>query len=217
MSLSFFDSHAHLQLEDYKADLESVMEESTRDLHLSRMVNVGIDLESSIQSIQLAERYPGIIFPSAGIHPNNTQAVGQPELDQLETILRRYQHTIKALGEIGLDYYRDYSKPEKQRWCFIQQLQLARDHQLPIIIHSRNAFEDTWKILQDHLPPFYPVVFHCFSGDLPELEKVIESHYYVGIAGPVTFSNSRLPHILPEIPLSHLMIETDSPFLAPVP
>lgn len=213
----FFDSHAHLQLEDFASDQAEVIGESTSTFHLKRMINVGIDIPTSMESIRLAERYPGIIYPSVGIHPNNTHQMSQIELGQLEDLLRNYQTTIKALGEIGLDYYRDYSPPEKQRQCFIQLIQKALKYQLPIIIHSRQAFDDTWTILQDHLPPDYPVVFHCFSGDTAELVKLIDAHYYIGIAGPVTYSTSRLPHLVPDIPLSSLLIETDSPFLAPVP
>jgi len=213
------DTHAHLFLEEFKNDQQGVIDRSFKEFSLKHIINVGIDIASSKQAIQIAKNDSLRFSASCGIHPNHLIApeIRPERIKQLTQLIENERSSIVALGEIGLDYYRDYVQPHDQQFMFIEQIHIAVAFQLPIIIHCRNAFNDTYAILRHHLPSEYPVVFHCFSGDHDNLTQLIQAGYYVGIAGPVTFKNSPLAKLIPLIPPQRLLIETDAPYLAPAP
>jgi len=217
IQLKLIDTHCHLQFDDYKNDLEEVINTSIHDFNIYKLINIGIDLETSIQSINLSKKYPDLIYSAIGIHPNYTANIDDNELIKFDELIQTNKQLIKAYGEIGLDYYRNYSHPSIQQKYFIKQIKLAQKYNLPIIIHSRDSFDDTITILEDHVSRFYPVVFHCFSGNEEQLLKLKEKGYYIGIDGPITFKNNKMPNFIKKFPLNKILLETDSPFLTPHP
>jgi TatD DNase family protein len=179
---------------------------------VSKIVCPGIDIESSWQSLSIAQNHQNV-FVAAGIHPHNINNVSIDYVDKLQEILT--QPKIVALGEIGLDYYRNISDVEAQRKVFKKQLQLAKEMNLPIVIHNRNADDDIIHFIKQISP--IRGVAHCFSSDLTTAKRLLDLGFYISFAGNLTFKNSKLPGIAKEIPLDRLLIETDAPFLSPIP
>ena len=211
------DSHAHLNSPEYEEDRAAVIARA-RAGGVAWIIDVGADLESSGQAVELSGRYPGIIRAAVGVHPHDAVRVTEEVLAELRMLAGR--PGVVAIGEIGLDYYRNLSPREKQRQAFWEQLHLAREVGLPVIVHDRDAHVDVLGILQefagdgDSEPT--PGVLHCFSGDYSMACKAIEMGWYISVAGPVTFPNaSRLRGLVSRLPLDRLLVETDCPYLAP--
>jgi len=210
--MELVDSHAHLDFPQFAGDREEVIKRA-QEAGVRLIINVGADLESSRASIALAERYP-LIYAAVGIHPHDARLLDESALRELRKLAQHPK--VVAIGEIGLDYYRNFSPREIQRRAFRLQLELAKELDKPVIIHSRDAQKDTMGILAELSPE--RGVMHCFSGSLETALKAIELGLAISVAGPVTFKNARkLPQIVREIPLEHLLIETDCPYLAPHP
>ncbi|SFL84406.1 TatD family hydrolase [Pelosinus propionicus] len=208
-----FDSHAHIDDEKFDLDREEVIQRAI-DNGVTRMINVGASMSSSARSIALAEKYESI-YATVGIHPHDAKDALDTDYEQLArwTSLEK----VVAIGEIGLDYYYDYSPREVQRSVFIRQLDIARQTKLPFIIHDRDAHGDVLEILKKEAKGLKGVL-HCFSGSLEMANEVIKMGLYVSIAGPVTFKNAaKLPEIVTKVPLEYLLVETDSPYLTPQP
>ncbi|NLD25923.1 MAG: TatD family hydrolase [Acholeplasmataceae bacterium] len=203
------DTHIHLYVEEYRADLPLILEEA-KAAGVGKMIVVGSDYHSSIEAIKMAANYD-FLYAAVGLHPSEVGA--ESTIIWLEELLKAPK--VVAIGEIGLDYYWDRSHEKEQRKIFIQQLEIARKSGLPVIIHSREAADDTYRILKE-----YPTlgVLHCYSYSVEMAREFVKMGYYLGIGGVITFTNSKkLKEVVREIPLTSLLSETDGPYLAPHP
>jgi TatD DNase family protein len=210
------DSHAHLDDSDFDADREQVLARA-RQGGVEIVVNVGANLESSRRSVALAESYP-FIYATVGVHPHDALRLDAATLAVLRDLALGPR--VVAIGEIGLDYYRDLSPRDAQRAAFERQLELAEELDLPVVVHDRDAHDDVVAVLARHgrSPGRLRGVLHCFSGDVDLAARVVDWGWYIGVDGPVTFQNARqLPDVVRSVPLSRLLLETDSPYLTPHP
>ncbi len=209
-----FDSHAHYDDHAFDEDWEEVLA-ALAESGVGTVVNVGASLEGTRRTVELAERYP-FIYGAAGVHPDEVNELNEDTFAWLKE--QCAGDRIVAVGETGLDYYRDRTDHETQKKWFIRQLALAGELSLPVIVHSREAASDTMKILKEMYDLHIPVVVHCYSYSLEMAKEYVKMGYYLGIGGVVTFQNARrLREVVQNIPLSHLLLETDCPYLAPVP
>lgn len=208
------DSHAHLDMEDFQDDLQEVLDRALEG-GLTHIITIGIDLSSSLKALELANRYD-FVSSSIGCHPHNADHVDSNTLKELSNLVS--EPKIVAWGEIGLDFYRGYSHPDRQTEVFEQQLEMAAQFNLPVIIHSRQADKEVLDILKKRVPGIHKGVIHCFSGDYELATELIDMGYYISIPGTVTYKNAlQVQDVASRIPLERLLIETDAPFLAPVP
>jgi TatD DNase family protein len=215
------DSHAHLNHEQLVGDADEVVARALA-AGVRLIVNVGFDVPSSQRAVEQAERYDGVLA-AVGIHPHDAKLLDE----QAERELRELagQPRVVAIGEVGLDFYRDLSPRPVQVEVFRRLLRLARDVGKPVIVHDREAHEDVLAMLTQERAGEVGVIMHCFSGDLEYARRCVEEGFYVGIAGPVTFGAKRgapdgmtpLQQVAAEVPRDRLLIETDSPYLAPEP
>jgi len=206
------DSHVHLNMSDYRDDLDEVLERA-RLAGVTAMMNIGFDLASSRATVDLTEKYPSI-RGAVGVHPHDARTYDDRVEKELSAMLD--QPTIHALGEIGLDYYRDLSPRDTQKAVFKRQLALARARGKPVVIHCRDAFDDVMAILSAE-GTRYDGVFHAFSGDTAMARDVLSLGFHIGVGGVVTFKNARLREVVTAIPMDAIVLETDCPYLAPVP
>ncbi len=207
--MKIFETHAHLDLKDFDKDRARVIEQSRKN-GLEYLINIGYNQETSENAIKLASEYD-FIFASVGYHPHDAT-----EFDS--KLIRRLAQESKvvAIGEIGLDYYRNLSPKKIQKQVFAQQIEIAKDLNLPIIVHDRDAHQDCYDILKEHNAK--QVVFHCFSGDVVFAEQVLQEGWKISITGTITFKNNHsLRDVVRMLPEDSFFIETDSPYLAPVP
>jgi len=230
----FVDSHAHLFAREFHDDLEDVLMRA-RDAGVDHIITPGTDLATSRDAIALAERH-GMLHPCVGFHPHDASKADDAALEAIEQL--SHQPNVVAIGEIGLDYHYNFSPPEIQREVFARQIDLAICRDLPIVIHSREAEADTLAIVEEKVRkhpswraagaanhdrfPSPKGVFHCFPGDAAMARKVIGLGFYVSLPGPLTFgSKPAKPNLMAEvasaISAEHLLLETDSPYLSPVP
>ncbi len=208
------DSHAHVQMPQFDADRAAVIQ-AAFDAGVTRMVTPGVDVETSRQAIALAERYPGRIFAAVGTHPHDATTLTDEALDQ-QRELARSPHVV-AIGEIGLDYYRDLSPRDVQRDAITRQFALARDLDLPIILHNRESHADMIALLREHGQGLRGV-FHCFIGDQAMARDALDLGFYISFAGPVTYpKNTELAAVAAWAPLDRVLVETDCPYLTPIP
>ncbi len=214
-AISLVDTHCHLDMNAYAHDLDVVLQNAFQH-NVRAVVSVGIDVHSSRRAVELARRYP-MISATVGIHPHDVDNITDKTLPILADLAERNKEHIVGYGEIGLDYVKQYSSPENQRRQFRNQLSLADELGLPVIIHDREAHEDALTILQEG-PLHYGGIMHCFSGDLDFAKKILDRGLHISIPGTVTFKNATLlQEVARKIPLSSLLLETDGPFLAPHP
>lgn len=207
------DTHAHLDFPDYKDDIDEVLERAL-EAGVEYIINVGVDVKSSINSIELAKRYDRF-YASIGIHPNEASNTSDEDWIQLCSLTG--QGKIVAIGETGLDYYRTRSKKEDQKKLFCKHLELAMQEGLPVIIHNRDASNDCIEILRSYKGKVKGVI-HCFSGSREEAKEFLELGFNISFAGPVTFPKAgNLREVVKIVPVEKLLLETDSPFLAPKP
>ncbi len=213
-SATYIDSHAHLDLPEFNRDRDEVIERA-RSENVSAIITIGIGLKECRRALQIAEKQPGV-YAALGIHPHNAESFDLKAADFLEENLGRPK--VVAVGEIGLDYYRMRSPKEKQIRAFRAQLDIARSAGLPVIIHDRDAHQDTLSILREENQNSTGGVLHCFSGDTRMARECIDMGYYISIPGTVTFKNAHaVRDVAEKIPLEHMLIETDCPFLTPAP
>jgi TatD DNase family protein len=213
------DSHAHLQLPEFDADREAVLGRA-RQAGVKAIVNIGIDLATSRASLEIARREPDV-FTSLGIHPN-ASADASPEADLAEIEALATDPKVVAIGEIGLDYYRDRATPARQREACLRQLELADRLDLPVVIHCRDAHTEMLPLLGTWARGARRTdrrgVIHCFSGTPAQAQAYIELGFYISLPGTVTFKSATdAAAVAREIPLERLLVETDAPFLAPQP
>lgn len=220
------DTHCHLYLEEFADDLPEVLERA-KEAHVHKILVPGIDAQTSQQALALSQAHPGWLYAAVGIHPNYANQASQSQIEAVEALLKANTGNIKAVGEIGLDYYRTWASHEDQVFIFENMLDLAARYQLPVCLHIREAEEDILDILADWIAALEksenrlaqnPGVFHSYSGSAEVADFAIQHHFMLGISGPVTFKNDRgLRARLADIGIEHLIIETDAPYLAPHP
>ena len=209
-----FDTHAHLDDKRFDDDRDELIR-GLPERGVSRVITPGIDVDSSKKCVDLADKYD-IVYAGVGIHPHEASKLEDNYLDQLRTMAQNKK--VVAIGEIGLDYYYDFSPRDIQKQRFIEQIELAAELKLPIIIHNRDSHEDMLNILREHKDLINGGVMHCFSGSWEMAKIVLDLGLYISLAGPVTFKNAKKPvEVANNIPLDRLLIETDSPYLTPVP
>jgi len=215
--MELIDTHTHLDFPQFDGDREAVIARA-REAGVTTIINVGADIESSLASVALAERYP-FIYAAVGVHPHDASILDETTLAKLKELARHPK--VVAIGEIGLDYYRNLSPRDVQRRVFRLQLKLALDVGKPVIIHDRDAHREVLEILKEVAQKAdgrLTGVMHCFSGSPEMAREVLKLGFRISVAGPVTFKNARkLPQIVRELPLDRLLIETDCPYLAPHP
>ena len=208
------DTHCHLDMESFAADLDAVIQ-SAAEHGVRRIVTIGIDEASSRRAVAIADHYASI-YATIGFHPHDAREATVDALDRVAALASR--PSVVAYGEIGLDYVKQYAPPEVQRRAFADQLSLARDLALPVVIHDREAHADCLDLLHKAGPLPRGGVMHCFSGDSRLAREVIDLGLLVSIPGVVTFNNAAdLREVVRATDLDHLLLETDGPFLAPVP
>ena len=209
------DTHAHIDADRFGEDREAVLQRAVQ-AGVCGIVNMGDSLESSQRSVALANEHD-MVYAGVGIHPEEARAMTQADDDQL-SIWGQLPKTV-AIGEIGLDYYweKDAGKRQLQREIFIRQLDLARQLHLPVCVHNRDAHGDTMEILRREAKGIVGVM-HCFSGSLEIAQELVKMGWFIGVDGPLTFKNAaKLPEIVQRLPLERIVVETDCPYMAPVP
>lgn len=210
-----FDSHAHLNDKQFDGDREEVIQRARDEFGVSYILNVGYNRETIRTSLELAEKYD-FIYSSVGWHPHDAAQCTDEDLEWIRSLISHPK--VVALGEMGLDYYWDNSPRDKQAEVFRKQIAIARETGLPIIIHDRDAHEDVVRILKEEHAEEVGGVMHCFGGDLRIMEECLKLNFMIGLGGPVTFKNAKLPkEIAAHVPGDRLLIETDCPYLAPHP
>ncbi len=208
------DTHAHLDMREFNDDRDGVINRA-REAGVEYIITVGTTVESSRDAVLLAEKYD-FIYAAVGIHPHEVKDILHPAYEVLRHFAKHKK--VVAYGEVGLDYHYEHSPRSDQKRKFRDMLREARELDLPVIIHDRDAHEDTLHILSEEWEPDLGGVMHCFSGDLAMAQKVIEMGLSISVAGPVTFPKAgSLREVVRQIPIEHILIETDAPYLAPQP
>ena len=210
----FSDTHTHLYSDEFKDDRAEVIQ---RAIHagVSRLFIPSIDSTYTNEMYDLEQEYPDHIFLMMGLHPCYVKENYLEELAHVEAQLGK--HKFYAIGEIGIDLYWDKTTLDIQKTAFQRQIQLAKKHKLAINIHCRDAFDEVFEVLELEKSPELFGIFHCFSGDLEQAKKAISYGLKLGIGGVVTFKNGKIDQFIEQIGLQHIVLETDSPYLAPAP
>lgn len=208
------DSHAHLDDPKFNKDRDRLIK-SLKQNDVSLVINVGADVSSSIKSVKLADEYENV-YAAVGVHPHSAKEMDDSTIDVLKAFAKRDK--VVAIGEIGLDFHYDNSPRDIQRKWFIEQIKLAKALNMPIIVHSRDADQETFDILKEEADERLRGVLHCYSGSAEMAKDYIDLGFYISLAGPVTFKNARKPkEVAKVVPMDKLLIETDSPYLTPEP
>ena len=211
--IMIIDTHAHYDLKEFDEDRDELLS-TMMDHGVSHIMNSSSDVASWQKTLQLSEYYPNV-FSTIGVHPDSITELGEEEFLRMQDLLQHPK--VVAVGEIGLDYYWDVADRNLQKEYFIRQMNLAREFAKPIIIHSREAAQDTMEILRSHGKGLTGSL-HCFSYSVEHAKEYVKMGYYIGVGGVVTFKNGRkLKEVVEAIPLTSMLLETDCPYLAPVP
>jgi TatD DNase family protein len=209
----YIDTHCHLHADEFNEDTARIIQRAIQN-QVRCMITIGTDRTSSEKSLQLAEQY-AVVYAAVGLHPNDLANVTEADLKQIEALAG--QKKSVAIGEIGLDYYRQYTPKEKQHLFFRRQIQLARRLNKPVIIHNREAHQDLLSILIEEKAQEVGGVLHSFSGEQDFLEAVLKMNFYVSFTGAITYKNTGYYKLIDRVPPEQILLETDSPYLAPVP
>lgn len=215
LPIQLIDTHAHIDVDRFDEDRDEMIARA-QQAGIIAIVNMGDSIESSIRSVEMTERYP-MVYTGVGIHPEEARPMTQLDDDRLAGWAGLDK--VVAIGEIGLDYYweKDADKRQLQREIFIHQLDLARQLHLPVCVHDRDAHGDTMDILKKEGEGIRGVM-HCFSGSLEIARELMKMDWFIGVDGPLTFKNAaKLPEIVQNVPIERILIETDCPYMAPVP
>lgn len=208
----FIDTHSHIYEEEFREDRDETIQRA-QEAGVEYIVLPDIDSESRVRMLALEEQYPRTMFPLAGLHPTSVGDNYPGELAQIEKLLGT--HTFYGIGECGIDLYWDKSKFKEQVKAFEHQLGLATDMNFPVVIHSRDSLNEILEILKKH--PYVRGILHCFPGNEEEAALACDMGFLLGIGGVVTFKNSTMAKVVQKIGPQHLVLETDAPYLAPVP
>jgi TatD DNase family protein len=205
------DTHAHIYLPEFDNDRAKIIE-TARNTGITKILMPAIDSSTHVAMLKLEQRYPDCIS-MIGLHPCSVKENYEEELKVVNNYIKK--RSFIAIGEIGLDFYWDVSFREQQYDAFHRQIKTAIENNIPIAIHSRNAINECIEVVQQY--PELTGVFHCFSGDVQQARQIIDSNFMLGIGGVVTFKNARLDKVIKQIGLKNVILETDAPYLAPVP
>lgn len=211
------DTHSHLFLEEFASDLPEVIARA-RAAGVDRIYMPNIDHTTVDDLLRTCDRYPGYCFPMLGFHPTSVEADSLPKVRELRRLLTDV-HPFTAIGEVGMDLYWDRTYLRQQQHVLDEQVGWALEHRLPLVLHCREAFPQLFEVLRPYRDTELSGIFHSFTGTADELAEVAEEYprFLIGVNGVVTFKKSHLPRLLPSVPLTRLVLETDSPYLAPVP
>lgn len=212
--MQLIETHAHLYLEEFDSDREEVIKKAV-DSGITHFFIPSIDSKYHSRMFDLKKKFPKHIYLMMGLHPNYVKENYEEELAIVEELLLKDK--FFAIGEIGIDLYREKKYLIQQQKAFEKQILLAKSYELPIVIHCREAFDEIFEIIEGHKGENLTGVFHCFTGDINYAERAIELNFKLGIGGVVTFKNNDLEKVLQKIPIENIVLETDSPYLAPVP
>jgi TatD DNase family protein len=212
--MQFVDTHTHLYSEEFKEDRKAIVEKAIKN-GVNQMFLPNVDVDSIQPMLDLVWDFPENCFPMMGLHPCSVNEHVEAHLFQIQKWFKKRK--FWAVGEIGLDYYWSTDFKEQQISAFKKQIQWAINLDLPIVIHSRNSNEDVIKILGEMAHPKLRGIFHCFSGDANQATQIVELGFLLGIGGVLTYKNSGLTDAIADISLQHIVLETDAPYLAPVP
>ena len=212
--MALIDTHCHLTFEPLVNDIEGILERS-KAAGVTGWITVGTDPRHNRKAIELAGRFDNM-YASVGIHPHDAEGVTAQTLTELQNLAQDIK--VVAIGETGLDFHYNLSKQPSQRRVFAAQLKIAKDLNLPVIVHSRDAFDETMDILEQFGSGVKKVVFHCFSGSPEQANVVLDKGYYISLTGVVTFKNaSKTRQAAKIVPMDRLMLETDCPYMSPEP
>jgi len=212
--MEFIDTHSHFYTRDFDRDRDEVIKES-QDKGVSRILLPNIDWDSLTPMLEVCKTHPQICYPMIGLHPCD---VKKNYKEVLQKIFDCFSPSIFiGVGEAGIDLYWDKTYLDEQKDAFRFQIQFALEHNLPLIVHKRQSFYETMEVLNEFQGEKLKGIFHCYSGSLYHAEEIIEKGFLLGIGGTVTYRNANLDKILPYIPLEYIVLETDAPYLSPVP
>ncbi|MDP1728160.1 MAG: TatD family hydrolase, partial [Bacteroidota bacterium] len=212
--MNFVDTHTHLYAEEFNADRRVIIEKAITN-GINKLFLPNIDIHSIQPMLDVVWDFPENCFPMMGLHPCSVDAQVEAHLFQIQKWFKKRK--FWAVGEIGLDFYWSLEFKEQQIMVFKKQIQWAIQQDLPIIIHSRNSTDEVIAIIREMKHPLLRGIFHCFSGNAQQAQEVIDLGFYLGIGGVLTFKNSGLDAAIAGIDLKHMVLETDSPYLAPIP
>lgn len=215
--MNFIDTHTHLDGEEFDADRDLVIERA-QEAGVSKVFVPAIDMKSVKTVLDTCQRYPGYAYPMIGLHPEEVRADWSSVLDEMHEMLKP-GHPFIAIGEVGLDYYWSREFEHEQLQAFERQVEWSIETRLPLMIHCRKGQNEMVKLLNQYRDQLPGGVFHCFTGNEKEAEELLQfNNFVLGIGGVLTFKKSHLPEVLPAVvPLNRIVIETDSPYMAPVP
>lgn len=212
--MQIIDTHTHLYLEDFREDIDEVINRANKE-GVTKFYLPNIDSSSINDLLRLEKKFPDQCVAMMGLHPCSVKDNYKTELKLVEEWLKK--RPFAAVGEIGLDYYWDQTFVNEQKEAFHLQIEWAIEHNLHIVIHSRNSLQDSIDISKQHQNGKLRGIFHCFGGTLNEAKQIIELGFLLGIGGVATYKKAGLAEILKEIPVAHIVLETDAPYLTPVP
>ncbi len=211
MYKNIFDTHAHYDDSRFDEDRDELLAELLGS-NISYIVNCACDYKSCLTTLSMAEKHKNL-YAALGVHPHEAESLTKEDFEKIKALFSREK--VVAVGEIGLDYYYDFSESDIQIEVLRKQIELANELSLPVIIHDREAHEDTMNILKELRPKG---VVHCFSGSAEMAKEIVKLGLYIGIGGAVTFKNARRPiEVVESIPLEYILLETDAPYMTPVP
>ena len=206
--MNIFETHMHLDLDNFDQDREQIIQDAQK-MGIKKMLNVATDAESSQASLDLAEKYP-CIYATVGVHPHDAQNLDLEKLRKLAT-----HKKVVAIGEVGLDYFKNYSPREAQESAFCAQVELAMKLDKPLIIHCRDAYKDCYRILREYKPK--KVLFHCYSGNYKYAQTLFSHGWLIALGGAITFNKGAQDELISKMPANQFVVETDCPFLTPNP
>lgn len=209
------DTHSHIYLKDFDEDREEMMKRA-KDVGLSKIYLPNID-SSSIERLKSLANQDDSCIPMMGLHPGSVKENYEDELQIILKELKDHPNYFKAVGEIGIDLYWDKTFIDAQKYCFAKQIEAAKELSLPIVIHCRDAFDEVFEVLEEHADERLFGIFHCFTGNVDQAKRAVDLGLKLGIGGVVTFKNAGLDKVVEQLELKDLVLETDAPYLAPMP
>jgi len=212
--MNYIDTHTHLFLPEFDTDRDQVIA-NAKQIGIEKVLLPNVDSGTILPLLDLVDKFPDFCLPMIGLHPTSVNQNYIQELELVESWLLKRK--FYAIGEIGIDLYWDKTFIKQQEEAFIYQIKLAKKYDLPIVIHARDSFNEIFNVVKKEIGSGLKGIFHAFTGDLEQANQIIEWGFLIGIGGIVTFKNSHLGDVVKNIDINHLVLETDSPYLAPVP
>lgn len=208
------DTHSHIYSEEFIHDRDEALQRAY-DSGIKKIILPNIDSGSIKHMLDLSDAYPHLCYPLIGLHPTSVEEDYKEELEAIEYWLDKRK--FYGIGEIGIDLYWDKKYENEQKDAFRRQIRMAKKHKLPIVIHIRNSFDETYEIVKEEQDGTLKGVFHCFTGTIEEARKIVDLGFYLGVGGVLTFKNSNLNDVIRSVKVENILLETDAPYLAPVP